>query len=119
MISTQAFEKLVWEAIFALPEKIRKRMENVAIVIDDWTNQQSFLGLYQGVPQTQRHLGYYVIFPDKITIFKIPIERQAKDINDLKNQVRRVVWHEIGHHFGISEKEIRKLEQKWQKEGKI
>ena len=131
----EEFEQLVAEAVELLPERIRQKLDNVAITVEEGESpNNSLFGLYHGVSQLQRGSGYGVggVLPDKITIYKGTIERfalqQAQDLtadnqsNNLKairRLVRRVVWHEIGHHFGFGEAEIRKLEQKWLAEGKV
>ena len=66
-------------------------------------------GLYEGVPQTKRW-GYGQILPDKITIFKVPIEKFARSEEKIKNIVKETVWHEIAHHFGLDEKRVRQAE---------
>ncbi len=114
------FEQLIVEAVRALPKSIRKKMKNVAIVLEDGEAPKGNLfGLYHGVPQTVRGVHYYAVLPDKITIYKKTIEENAGDFENLRRLVRRVVWHEIGHHFGFSEPAIRRLEKKWEKEKKI
>ena len=114
------FEKLIVEAVEALPKPIQKKMKNVAIVLEDGeAPTKNLLGLYHGVPQTARGVHYYAVLPDKITIYKTTIEKSVHDLEELRRMVRRVVWHEIGHHFGFSEAAIRKLEKKWEKEKKV
>lgn len=115
------FRKLVEEAIDGLPSKIKRKMENVAIVVED---EPSFFqkqklkarglifGLYQGVPKSKRGSSYGEVLPDKITIFQKPIEQVFKTKKQLKERVKKTVHHEIAHHFGFNEKEVRKLERK-------
>ncbi len=119
----QEFEKLVKQGIAEIPAHIQKKMENVDIVVEDWPSpvqlQQAgmpkntlLFGLYQGVPKTKRG-GYYAnVLPDKITLFQKVIEKNAKTPEQIKEQVKRTVWHEIAHHFGFNEKEVRDLEKK-------
>jgi predicted Zn-dependent protease with MMP-like domain len=118
------FEKLVDEAITSLPQNIRNAMKNVAILVEQeasggqlrmtGTRRGSvLLGLYQGVPETSWGKGFGNHLPDKITIFKNAIEMFAKTEKDTKELAKMVVWHEVAHHFGIGEKEVRKLEKKW------
>jgi predicted Zn-dependent protease with MMP-like domain len=118
------FENLVNQAVGDLPVEISKKMENVAIIVDNipaqgqlkkaGTRQGDFLlGLYEGVPQNTWGKGFGGNLPDKITIFQQSIERFAKTQEEIKKMVKTVVWHEIAHHFGFSEKEVRKLEKKW------
>jgi predicted Zn-dependent protease with MMP-like domain len=117
------FEKLVQEGIAQIPKKFQKLLENVAIVIDDRPTREQLrkvklpetamlFGLYEGVPKTKRGAHYANVLPDKITIFKKAIESVAKDPENIKKIVKRTVWHEIAHHFGLSEKEVRQLEKK-------
>ena len=120
------FEKIVKEGIKAIPEKFLRKLNNVAIVIEDeptpaqkkklnihsnWT----LLGLYEGISQTRRGTNYNAILPDKITIFQKPIEKEARDEKDLKEIVKNTVWHEIAHHFGMSEAQVRQTEIKRRK----
>ena len=67
------------------------------------------LGHYHGVPQTERGAGYSGFLPDKITIYRQPLERRSHSRTDLAEQVRITVWHEIAHHFGISDERLREL----------
>jgi predicted Zn-dependent protease with MMP-like domain len=121
-MDTQQFENLISEAVAALPDSIRKKMSNVEIVLEEGESpNNSLFGLYHGVAQIHRGSSYGMspTLPDKITIYKGTIEKFARDESEVPSLVRRVVWHEIGHHFGFDEQEIRKLEKKWEKEGKV
>jgi predicted Zn-dependent protease with MMP-like domain len=106
------FEKLVAEAIDSLSEDVRKKMDNVEIVVEEGLPNGPFLGLYQGVPKTAWGRGFGMILPDKITIFQAPLERISHSEAELKEIVQNVIFHEIGHHFGFDEKAIRELEKK-------
>ena len=118
------FEQLIREAISTLPEHGRRAMDNVAFVVEREARSkktkevgikinETLLGLYEGVPKTKRGAGYFGALPDKITIFQQPLEELAgRDGNKLKKLVYEVVWHEVGHHLGFDEKEIRALEAK-------
>lgn len=109
------FEKLVEEAIAVLPEKLRRELDNVAIVVEDERSpNEDLLGLYEGVPRVERGEGYDFTIPDKITIYKKDIEEDVVGEEEIPALVRRVVWHEIGHHFGFSEEKIAKLERDWE-----
>lgn len=107
------FEELVEEAIDSLPDDLRAFMSNVAIVIDEEPPRGlPLLGLYQGVPLTQRTSAYAGLPPDKITIYRGPLERRAGGDSDrLRREVRRVVVHEIAHHFGISDERLVELDR--------
>ncbi len=121
------FEQLVREAICTLPEYARGVMENVAFVIEGEARRRKtneigirvdevLFGLYEGVPKTKRGAGYFGVLPDKITIFQKPIEEASgRNEDKLKKLIYEVVWHEIGHHLGFNEKEIRVLEAKRRK----
>ena len=122
----EKFGKLVEESILELPEKIRQKMENVAIVIEKRPTEEqlrktgiryggSLLGLYEGVPQTKWGRGFGMVLPDKITIFQESIEKFASTLEEIKELVKNTVWHEIAHHFGFSEKGVQELEVKRKK----
>ena len=113
-ISYEEFEKLVVGAVAQLPENIQKAIKNTAIVVEEGRVDGPLFGLYQGVPQNVWGKGESIHLPDKITIFKKPIEAQARGPKDLENLVRMVVWHEIAHYLGFNEKDTRQLEKKWQ-----
>lgn len=110
-ITSQQFQAWVEEALDDLPDDLRRSMSNVAIVVDEDSPAESpILGLYQGVPLTKRTWGYAAVPPDKITIFRHPIERVAGTSPErLRAQVRHVVVHEIAHHFGISDERLVEL----------
>lgn len=108
----EVFEKLVREALLEIPEPIRRKMDNIAIIIEEGSPDGSILGLYQGVPQTVWARGFGMRLPDKITIFQKPLERIARSPEELKEIVKKVVRHEIAHHFGFDEKKARELEKK-------
>src|SRR5690242_19465148 len=107
-VSSERFVAWVEEALDDLPDDLRRSMSNVGIVVDEDSPAESpILGLYQGVPLTRRTSGYAAVPPDKITIYRRPIERLAgRDPERLRAQVRHVVVHEIAHHFGISDERL-------------
>jgi len=86
-------------------------MSNVAIVVDEEPPYgQPLLGLYQGVPLTRRGSGYVGALPDKITVYRGPLERlYGHDADTLRREIRHVVVHEVAHHFGISDERLREL----------
>jgi len=116
-VSRARFEELVANALDEVPEELAAEMENVAIVIEEWpTHEQRagrrgiLLGLYEGVPLTARGpVTYAGVLPDKITIFRGPICRLARDEPELARQVRVTVLHEIGHYFGIDDGRLHEL----------
>lgn len=109
MGDARRFESLVRDAIDLLPDHFRQRLDNVEIVIEDSPERESLLGHYHGVPLTERGSGYSGFLPDKITIYRLPLERRARSPEELADQVRVTVWHEIAHHFGIDDDRLREL----------
>jgi predicted Zn-dependent protease with MMP-like domain len=107
------FEQLVSEALDALPEDIAGLMTNVAVTVEDEPPPgQPLLGLYEGIPWGRRGPYYAGALPDKITIYRGPIERLAGgDHAKLTALVRRVVFHEIAHHFGISDERLVEIDR--------
>jgi predicted Zn-dependent protease with MMP-like domain len=107
------FEQTVQEAIDSLPPQSDEFMSNVAIVIEDEPpGGAPLLGLYQGFPLTRRGSGYAGVPPDKISIYQGPLERHyGADPQRLRAEIRRVVLHEIAHHFGISDERLRELDR--------
>jgi len=113
MDSSQTFDDFVAEALDSLPDDIRTLMSNVAVVVEDEPPRGlPLLGVYRGVPLTRRSSWYGAVPPDKITIYQAPLERLARgDPERLRREVRRVVVHEIAHHFGISDERLRELDR--------
>lgn len=119
MTTEERFEELVADALDSLPGEIIDMMSNVDVVIEDEPTPEkigrlarggTLLGLYEGVPLTQR--GQYAgVLPDKITIFRGPITRMARTPDRIRDQVRRTVIHEIAHHFGIDDRRLHELER--------
>lgn len=120
-MNRKKFEKIVLEAVKSIPKKFLERLENVEIVIEDTPNfyqlqklknrKSLIFGLYEGIPKTKRW-HYREVLPDKITIFKAPIERVATSEKEIKEIVKRTVWHEIAHHFGFDERKIKEIEKR-------
>jgi predicted Zn-dependent protease with MMP-like domain len=119
-MDTEKFENLVIRAVESLPEEFRERLDNVDVVVaDEPTRHQltkterqrgeTLLGLYEGVPLTERTQGYGFVVPDMITIFQRPIEEMCRSDSEIIDEVRKVVLHEIAHHFGISDERLREL----------
>jgi predicted Zn-dependent protease with MMP-like domain len=101
--------RLVEEAVESIPEQFRDRLANVDFVIeetprgDEVPGGELLLGLYQGVPLTERGAGYFGVLPDRIVLFRRPIEA------DLAELVREVVIHEVAHYFGIDDDRLDEL----------
>ncbi|MDD5339401.1 MAG: metallopeptidase family protein [Dehalococcoidales bacterium] len=119
-MQTELFEQLVAEAIESLPQQIQDSLENIDIVVaDEPTPEQlghrdlergeTLLGLYEGIPLTQRTFGYSGVMPDKITIFQKPIEKISRNNARLITEIQHVVKHEIAHHFGIDDDRLEEM----------
>jgi predicted Zn-dependent protease with MMP-like domain len=109
----ERFEAYAREGLDSLPPDLRAEMSNVEIVVEDEPpGGQPLLGLYQGIPLTRRGSFYAGALPDKITIYRGPLERlYGQDQETLRRQVRRVVLHEIAHHFGISDERLIEIDR--------
>ncbi len=108
-----AFERYVEEAIDSLPDEIAALLDNVAIVVEDEPPpEEDLLGLYRGIPQTERTSAYGGVLPDLITIYRGPLERDyGRDESVLRAQVKRTVLHEIAHHFGIDDDRLVEIDR--------
>jgi len=107
------FDDAVRDALGSLPEDLSESMSNVEVVVEDEPPRgMPLLGLYQGVPLTRRGAFYGGALPDKITIFRGPLERlYGSDGERLRREIRRVVLHEVAHHFGISDERLVELDR--------
>lgn len=114
------FEKFVRDAVDSLPDEMKSQLENVAILVEDeppedWEEENGvggdLLGLYHGISKKDRGFWYGNTLPDNITIYRAPIERMSTSREDLRNNVLQTVLHEVGHYFGLDERELRSLEE--------
>ncbi len=114
----ERFDQLVLEAVEGLPEPFLDKLSNIDIEVRDRASAaelraagapsgSTLLGMYHGVPQTRRSHGYGMVLPDRIFIYQRPIERLCRSDDEVRERVRKVVLHEIGHHFGMSEEMLR------------
>jgi predicted Zn-dependent protease with MMP-like domain len=105
------FEREIDDAVASLPRELRDDISNVAIVVEEEPPPgQPLLGLYQGIPLTRRGSWYSGVLPDKITIYRGPLERlYGADREALRRQIRHVVLHEVAHHFGISDERLEEM----------
>lgn len=112
-MTREAFELLVKESLDSLPEKFVNALDNLEIMVEDWSPPgTSLYGVYQGVAKTKR-LNYSGVAPDIIVIYAGPLLMHfGGDLEVLKQQVRKTVLHEIGHHLGLSDEEIYKAQSK-------
>jgi predicted Zn-dependent protease with MMP-like domain len=119
----EKFEELVEQALAEIPKKFKKRLENLAVIVEEKPSREIFekrrsapplssiLGHYHGVPFKHRGPFYGNVPPDVIVVYKETIERICSTEEEIKKKVREVVVHEIGHYFGLSEKELREIEE--------
>lgn len=121
----EAFEKLVEEGFLLIPEKFRSKIRNVALLVEDEPSREirneeglgegeTLLGLYHGIPATERGDSYGVgpTLPDTITLYKIPIEEEAVISSlDVRTVIAETIWHEYAHYFGMDEDEVRFREE--------
>jgi predicted Zn-dependent protease with MMP-like domain len=114
------FERLVAEALEALPEVFRNRLENVEIVVEDWPDRRTMrlagvrspadlLGFYHGVPLTRRTSHYMLVLPDKITLYRQPILMRCRTLEEVRDLVARTLRHEIAHYFGIDDDRLEEI----------
>lgn len=108
------------EALDSLPLEFQEKMDNVDVAIRPWPTREevrrmglppgeTLLGLYEGIPLTERTSRYGLVLPDRITIFQGPIEACCRSAEEVRRKVRQVVMHELGHHFGMSDERLREL----------
>ena len=116
------FEKLVETALRKLPRPFREKLENIAVVVEDWADDETLedmgidppdtlYGLYRGVDLTRRDSFYGNVLPDTICIYQGPIEEDSADPEEMAELVRDVVVHEIGHYFGLDDESMEDIER--------
>lgn len=109
-IQPERFEELVGEALDGIPGALASKMDNVAVVVRTHGGDPHLLGLYEGIPLTERaDYGVGGVLPDRITIFREAILRTCRTEADVVEQVRVTVVHEVGHHFGLDDDRLREL----------
>ena len=117
------FDAMISRAMDELPQQYIAGLKNVVIVYEDkpTTEQrrrqnlqawQTLFGLYEGIPLTQRGNGYNLVLPDKITLFKGPLEQASGSVAELQEHIKRTLWHEIAHYYGLGHERIHELEHK-------
>jgi predicted Zn-dependent protease with MMP-like domain len=115
------FETLVESALKKLPRQFREKLANIAVVVEDWADEDTLremdieppdtlYGLYRGVDLTRRDSGYGNVLPDTIHIYQGPIEEDCGDPEEMADLVREVVVHEIGHYFGLDDETMDGIE---------
>ncbi len=119
-MDSHVFKRLVAKALDELPETFQERLNNVEVVVEAWPDRETLrrsgmrhptqlLGFYHGVPQTKRTHHYGLVLPDKISIYQRPIEMRCRTVEQVRALIRRVLRHEIAHHFGLSDQRLREL----------
>jgi predicted Zn-dependent protease with MMP-like domain len=122
-LSDEQFDRLISRAMDELPQKYIRGLDNVAIIYADsptaeqatkmkLDNQHILLGLYEGIPLTQRGSSYSFVLPDKITLFKHSMLRVVNNETQLFEQIKRTLWHEIAHYYGLNHHRIDELQRK-------
>lgn len=120
-VDAEQFEAMVAEAVDGLPEQFRERIANVEFAIEEQARPDDYarttmprgmtlLGVYRGVPLTKRGARYNFALPDRIVIFRQPLQQLARDEQDLRERVTHVVRHEVAHYFGISDERLREID---------
>ncbi len=118
-ISQNEFQDIINTSIKSLPKAYVDRLENVAFIVEDYPseqqrrqlelrNDQTLFGLYEGVPLSRRQ-GTTKLLPDKITLFKNPIEAFSNSLPEIRTQIAKTVWHEVAHYYGLDHEQINKL----------
>ena len=120
----QRFQRLVADALQAIPRRFREAIANVAVVVEDEPSPDllaemeieppdTLFGLYQGVPLTERGWSYGNTLPDRIAIYQHPIEEACDTEEEIRDTITETVIHEFGHYFGLSEEEIEEIEERF------
>lgn len=107
-VPSARFEEMVGEALDTLPPSLAGVMANVVVVVEEGTDP-GLLGLYEGIPLTERLSDYSAVLPDRITIYRRAICAQCDTEEDVVDEVRTTVVHEVGHHFGIEDERLHEL----------
>jgi predicted Zn-dependent protease with MMP-like domain len=108
-LDTDRFEELVGQALDDLPDELAGAIDNVAVILDDESPPGELLGLYEGIPLTERDDGYSFVMPDRITIFVRTICDACDTEGEVVAMVRETVIHEVAHHFGIDDDRLDEL----------
>ena len=106
------FDRIVESALARIPGRFRRRMQNVALVVEPEPRSPGLLALYQGRPLSMRSVHDSFTLPDKITIYQGPHERMSRTRAELEQHVADTVWHEIAHYFGMDERQVRAAEKR-------
>jgi predicted Zn-dependent protease with MMP-like domain len=108
-VEPERFEEMVVTALDGLPEEFGRLMSNVAVTVEHGRGPRGLLGLYEGIPLTSRTTQYSGVLPDRITIYRQAICAVCRTEDEVADQVRRTVIHEVAHHFGIDDARLSEL----------
>jgi predicted Zn-dependent protease with MMP-like domain len=108
-VSPERFEELVADALDDIPEELGRLMDNVYVTVEDIPEEPGLLGLYSGVPLTEREAYGGMVMPDRITLYRFPICAMSRSEDDVVEVVRDTVIHEVAHHFGIDDDRLDEL----------
>ena len=117
------FDAMITRAMDELPQHYIAGLKNVVITFENDPSEeqrrrqnlqawQTLFGLYEGIPRTQRGNNYNLVLPDKITLFKNPLQQASGDVSQLQENIKRTLWHEIAHYYGLGHDRIHALEDK-------
>jgi predicted Zn-dependent protease with MMP-like domain len=110
-VAPDVFDTLVGDALDTIPDELARYIDNVVVVVEDGSPRSGLLGRYVGVPLTERGAAYGagLTMPDRITIFRLPICARCRTEDDVVEQVKVTVVHEVAHHFGIDDRRLAEL----------
>jgi predicted Zn-dependent protease with MMP-like domain len=114
------FERFISEAVQDLPADFRSKLDNIEITVEEWPDARTLrltgirdprelLGYYRGVPRSRRTHRYGLVLPDQIILYRRPIEMRCHTVDELRSSIYHVLYHEIAHHFGISDDRLREI----------
>ena len=120
-MTRKQFEAVVERSLRGLPRVFKEKLANIAVVVEDWADDETLeemgieppdtlYGLYRGVDLTHRDSGYGNVLPDTVTIYQGPIEEDCEDEAEMEEVIRDTVVHEIGHYFGLDDETMHRIE---------
>ncbi len=124
-ITDEEFARFIAQSLDDLPMQYVTGLKNVLITYENEPSaeqrskqklqpHQTLFGLYEGVPLIKRGAGYQLVLPDKITLFKLPLLRVSRSLDELRQQIKHTLWHEIAHFYGLDHERIHEIERNWQ-----
>ncbi len=112
-VDEETFREMVEDALATIPDALGGEMENVAVFVEDeHPEDPHLLGLYEGIPLTERGVTtYFGVMPDRITLYRLALCRSARSIDDLRQEVRATLLHEVAHYFGIDDEHLQRIDR--------